>query len=160
CPPPPGSGASDLEGGAAPVDVPPPEQPASAARTPPVSVAAASLAVRPSRIRNPTVCSGSMAAAPPNRHTLSGIPTWFRYLAVAGRARPGRPLGQGVRGSLAAAAPGRHVQRRRGAAQAPRPAPRLSSRADGPRLELDARAHDESLLTGELENLGGVGGDL
>jgi hypothetical protein len=27
-------------------------------------------------------------------------------------------------------------------------------------LELDARAHDEGLLTGELENLGGVGGDL
>ena len=29
-----------------------------------------------------------------------------------------------------------------------------------PGLELDARAHDEGLLTGELENLGGVGGDL
>jgi hypothetical protein len=29
-----------------------------------------------------------------------------------------------------------------------------------PRLELDARAHDEGLLTGELEYLGGVGGDL
>jgi len=29
-----------------------------------------------------------------------------------------------------------------------------------PRLELDARAHDEGLLTGELENLGGIGGDL
>jgi len=27
-------------------------------------------------------------------------------------------------------------------------------------LELDARAHDEGLFTGKLENLGGVGGDL
>ena len=52
-----------------------------------------------------------------------------RALAVAGRAPPGRPLGQGVRGPLAAAAPGRHVQRRRSAAQAPRPSPGLTLRA-------------------------------
>jgi len=33
-------------------------------------------------------------------------------------------------------------------------------KASGIGLELDARAHDEGLLTGKLENLGGVGGDL
>ncbi len=49
-------------------------------------------------------------------------------LPVAGRAPPGRPLGQGVRGSLGSAAAGRHVQRRRSAAQAPRPPPGLTGR--------------------------------
>jgi hypothetical protein len=29
-----------------------------------------------------------------------------------------------------------------------------------PGLEFDARAHDEGAFAGELENLGGVGGDL
>ena len=49
-----------------------------------------------------------------------------RALPVAGRAPPGRPLGQGVRGPLGAAAAERRVQRRRSAAQAPRPAPALT----------------------------------
>ena len=35
---------------------------------------------------------------------------------------------------------------------------KISSNGIG--LELNARAHDEGLLTGKLENLGGVGGDL
>ena len=52
-----------------------------------------------------------------------------RTLPVAGRAPPGRPLGQGVRRPVGAAAAERRVQRRRSPAQAPRPAPRLTLRA-------------------------------
>ena len=48
---------------------------------------------------------------------------------VAGRAPRGRPLGPRVRGPVGAPEVRRHVQRRRRAAQAPRPAPRLASRS-------------------------------
>ena len=48
--------------------------------------------------------------------------------AVAGRPSPGRPLGARVRGPVGAPEVRRHVQRRRRAAQAPRPAPRLVRR--------------------------------
>ena len=46
---------------------------------------------------------------------------------VAGRPPRGRPLGAGVRGPMGAPQVRRHVQRRRRAAQAPRPAPGLLS---------------------------------
>ena len=46
---------------------------------------------------------------------------------LAGRPPPGRPLGPGVRRPVAAQKAGRHLERRRPAAQAPRPAPGLSA---------------------------------
>jgi len=70
CPPSAGAEVSVLVGGAEPVDVPPPpdvlvgkpEQPAAAARMPPVSAAAASLPVRLSLIRIPPVSPVPAAA--------------------------------------------------------------------------------------------------
>ena len=55
-----------------------------------------------------------------------------RTVPMAGRAPPGRPLGQGVRGSLGPPPLGRHVQWRRPPPQAPRPAPGLRPRASPP----------------------------
>jgi hypothetical protein len=45
---------------------------------------------------------------------------------MAGRPPPGRPLGQGIRGPVGAPQAERRLQRRRRAAQTPRPAPGLS----------------------------------
>ena len=67
-------------------------------------------------------CRRRLAAPPPA--PLPRRPD--RAVPVAGRAPPGRPLGPGVRGSLGPTPARRHVQRRRPAAQAPRPPPRLT----------------------------------
>ena len=74
-----------MDGGAEPVDVPPapepspgePAQPAAAASTPPVSAAAASLAVRASLIRIPSVCPPG-----PARYSRFWMASWRGCLKV------------------------------------------------------------------------------
>ena len=92
------------------------------------------VALRTCEVLGLPVGRGLAGAAAAGRCPRTRTGAGHQVLGLAGRPPPGRPLGPGVRDAVGPPAAGRQLERRRRAAQAPRPASLPGVWAEGPQI--------------------------